>query len=112
MQNLFNLADQRSFDVLDECASRGFAFVPFCPFGAGPRIQNQILTSPVLADLGRGLDATPAQIALAWLLDLSPNVLLIPGTRVRQHLTENVRSGGVTIDDAVRDKLAGHLPPR
>ena len=105
VQNLFNLADQSSLDLLHECSSRGIAFVPFCPLGWPRGIQNAILTSPVLADLGVRLGATPAQIALAWLLDLGPNVLLIPGTRTRQHLTENIRSGGVRIDDDARAQL-------
>ncbi len=111
VQNLFNLADQRSSDLLDECSRQGIAFVPFAPLGWPRGVQNAILTSPVLADLGRRLEATPAQIALAWLLDLSPNVLLIPGTRTRQHLTENIRSGSVRIDDAVRAELARQFPP-
>jgi len=106
VQNLFNLADQRSFDLLEECNRRGIAFVPFCPLGWPRGVQNGILTSSVLVDLGRNLGATPGQIALAWLLDLSPNVLLIPGTRTRQHLIENIRSGRVRIDAAVRAELA------
>ncbi len=110
VQNLFNLADQRSFDLLDECTRRGIAFVPFCPLGWPRGVQNAILTSPVLADLARRLDATPAQIALAWLLDLSPNVLLIPGTRSRRHLTENIRSGRVRLDDSARSELVGQFP--
>ena len=110
VQNLFNLADQSSFDLLQECNYRGIAFVPFCPLGWPRGVQNTILTSPVLADLGGRLGATPAQIALAWLLDLAPNVLLIPGTRTRQHLTENIRSGGVRIDDAARAQVAQQFP--
>ena len=111
VQNLFNLADQRSFDLLGECTQRGISFVPFCPLGWPRGVQNAILTSSVLADLGRRLGATPAQIALAWLLDLSPNVLLIPGTRTRQHLIENIGSGSVRIDDTVRAELARQFPP-
>jgi pyridoxine 4-dehydrogenase len=110
VQNLFNLADQRSFELLDECTARGIAFVPFCPLGWPRAVQTDMLTSPVLMDLGTRLDATPAQIALAWLLDLSPNVLLIPGTRTREHLTENMRSGSVIFDDAVRAELARAFP--
>ena len=110
VQNLFNLADQRSHELLDECTARGIAFVPFCPLGWPRGVQNAILTSPVLGDLGRKLGATPVQIALAWLLDRSPNVLLIPGTRTRQHLTENIHSGSVTIDDTVRAELARAFP--
>jgi pyridoxine 4-dehydrogenase len=106
VQNLFNLADQRSLDVLEECASRGVAFVPFCPLGWPRGVQNTILTSPTLVGLGTRLIATPAQIALAWLLDLAPNILLIPGTRTRAHLAENIQAGGVRLDDAARAELA------
>ena len=111
VQNLFNLADQRSLDLLHECSSQDIAFVPFCPLGWPRGVQNAILTNPVVADLGQQLGATPAQIALAWLLDLSPNVLLIPGTRTRQHLTENIRSGTIRLDDAGRAELARQFPP-
>jgi aryl-alcohol dehydrogenase-like predicted oxidoreductase len=110
VQNLFNLADQRSSDVLEECNSLGIAFVPFSPLGWPRGVQNTILTSRVLADLGVRLGATPAQIGLAWLLDLAPNVLLIPGTRNRQHLTENIGAASIRIDDAARAELAQQFP--
>lgn len=110
VQNLFNLADQRSLDILHDCSSRGIAFVPFCPLGWPRGGQNEILTSRVLAVLAARLRASPAQIALAWLLDLAPNVLLIPGTRTRQHLVENIRSGSVRIDEAARAELERHFP--
>jgi pyridoxine 4-dehydrogenase len=110
VQNLFNLADQGSINLLHECSSQGVAFVPFCPLGWPRGRQNAILTSHVLAEMGARLGATPAQIALAWLLDLAPNVLLIPGTRTRVHLTENVGAGAVRIDDAARAQLAQHFP--
>jgi pyridoxine 4-dehydrogenase len=110
VQNLFNLADQRSLDLLEECTLQGIAFVPFCPLGWPRGVQNAILTSPVLREMGARLAATPAQIALAWLLDLAPNVLLIAGTRTRQHLAENIRSASVRIDDAARAELARHFP--
>lgn len=107
VQNLFNLADQRARDLLDDCTSQGIAFVPFFPLG-WPRMA--LLAHPVLADLSVRLEATPAQIALAWLLDLAPNVLLIPGTRTRQHLRENIGSVAVQLDDAARADLARHFP--
>jgi pyridoxine 4-dehydrogenase len=110
VQNLFNLADQRALELLYECAAHGIAFVPFCPLGWPRGVQNAILTSPVLANMGRRLGATPAQIALAWLLDISPNVLLIPGTRTRDHLAENIRSARVQIDDTARAELARRFP--
>ena len=76
VQNLFNLVDQGSADVLAECAKRGIAFVLFCPLGLPGPARNHLLTGPVLAALGARLHATPAQIALAWLLSLAPNILL------------------------------------
>ncbi|MBG0850411.1 oxidoreductase [Streptomyces spinoverrucosus] len=112
VQNLFNLADQRSLDVLKECATRGIAFVPFCPLGWPRGVQNQILTSPALAAVGEKLGATPAQIALAWLLDLAPNILLIPGTRTRAHLAENLGAAEVRLDEAARAELAARFPAR
>jgi pyridoxine 4-dehydrogenase len=110
VQNLFNLADQRSLDVLTECVARDIAFVPFCPLGWPRGVQNQILASPVLIEAAERLAATPAQIALAWLLDLAPNILLIPGTRTRAHLAENLHAADIRLDDAARTELARHFP--
>jgi pyridoxine 4-dehydrogenase len=109
VQNLFNLADQRSLGVLEMCADRNIAFVPYCPLGWPRGARNPVLTSPLLATLAARLRATPAQIALAWLLDLAPNVLLIPGTRTRKHLDENLEVAGVDIDDAAHEELR-HFP--
>jgi pyridoxine 4-dehydrogenase len=111
VQNLFNLLDQRSLDSLEECQRHGIAFVPFCPLGWPRGAQNAILESAALARIGSRLDATGAQVALAWLLDLAPNVLLIPGTRTREHLADNIRAAGVKIDDASRAELADIFPP-
>ena len=103
VQNLFNLADQRARGLLDDCTQQGIAFVPFLPLGS-PRMA--IRGDAVVAEVSARLRATPAQIALAWLLDLAPNVLLIPGTRTRRHLYENVGSAEVRLDDAARAELA------
>jgi aryl-alcohol dehydrogenase-like predicted oxidoreductase len=111
VQNMFNAVDQRSLDVLRECTERDIAFVPFCPLGWPQRVRDEIRTSPVLATLAARLAATPTQIALAWLLDLAPNVLLIPGTRTRAHLTENLHAADVTLDDAARAELTEQFPP-
>ena len=105
VQNLFNLADRGSQNVLDECATRGIAFVPFCPLGWPRGIQNQIRTDSRVVDVAARLGATVAQVALAWLLDLAPNILLIPGTRTRTHLIENLRAGAVALDDSARAEL-------
>jgi pyridoxine 4-dehydrogenase len=69
-----------------------------------------LLPKHALAALGSRLQASPAQIALAWLLDLAPNILLIPGTRSRTHLTENLHAAGVELDDASRTELARYFP--
>jgi pyridoxine 4-dehydrogenase len=110
VQNLFNLASQESRDVLAECEARGIAFVPFCPLGLPGEGRRWLLTDPALTRLAARLGATPAQVALAWLLDLAPNILLIPGTRTRVHLAENLASATVRLDGAARTELARHLP--
>ena len=110
VQNLFNLGDQGSADVLAECARRGIAFVPFCPLGLPGPARSHLLGSPVLAALGARLQATPAQIALAWLLGLAPNILLIPGTRTRVHLAENLAAADLSLDDAALAQLSRHFP--
>jgi pyridoxine 4-dehydrogenase len=110
VQNLFNLADQRSLDVLTECEARNIAFVPFCPLGLAGDQRHRLLSDPVLAALAGRLGAMPAQIALAWLLDLAPNILLIPGTSTRAHLAENLGAAGVPLDDAALAEVTRHLP--
>ena len=109
VQNLFNLAAQRSGDVLAECRGRGIAFVPFCPLGLPGHQRHELLSDPVLGAVGVRLGATPVQVALAWLLDLAPNFLLIPGTRNRAHLAENLRAADVRLDDTARTDLARHF---
>jgi pyridoxine 4-dehydrogenase len=78
--------------------------VPFCPLG-WPRGQyNPVLTSPVVIHTAARLGITPAQVALQWLLQLAPNVLLIPGTDSVAHLRENLAAERATLDDeALRD---------
>jgi pyridoxine 4-dehydrogenase len=72
--------------------------------------RTHLLTSPVLGALGARLRATPAQIALAWLLGLAPNVLLIPGTRTRVHLAENLAAADVALDDIALAQLTRNFP--
>ena len=110
VQNLFNLGDQGAADVLAECARRAIAFVPFCPLGLPGAARSHLLTSPVLAALGARLQATPAQIALAWLLALAPNILLIPGTRTRVHLAENLAAAEVSLDETALAQLTRAFP--
>jgi pyridoxine 4-dehydrogenase len=87
------------FAAGEECLSRGIAFVPFCPLGWPRGPHNPVLTSPAVIQTAAGLGVTPAQVALQWLLQLAPNVLLIPGTGSVAHLRENLAAEGVTLDD-------------
>jgi aryl-alcohol dehydrogenase-like predicted oxidoreductase len=109
VQNLFNLADQRSLDVLTECEARNIAFVPFCPLGWPGEVRHRLLADPVLTAAAARLGSTPVQVALAWLLDLAPNTLLIPGTRTRVHLAENLGASDVRLDDAAHAELTRHF---
>ena len=104
VQNLFHLAFRYGTLVLEECLRRGIAFVPFCPLGWPRGPDNPVLTSPVVIRTAARLGITPAQVALQWLLQLAPNVLLIPGTGSAAHLRENLAAERVTLDDeALRD---------
>jgi len=107
VQNLFHLADRRSAPVLQECLNRGIAFVPFCPLGWPRGADNPVLTSPVVIRTAARLGITAAQVALQWLLQLAPNVLLIPGTGSVAHLRENLVAEGVTLDDEALRTLDG-----
>ena len=109
VQNLFNLADQQSLDVLTECTARDIAFVPFCPLGWPGAVRQRLLTDPTLTTLAARLGATPVQVALAWLLDLAPNILLIPGTRTSAHLSENL-AVDIPLDDAARAEVTRRFP--
>jgi pyridoxine 4-dehydrogenase len=97
VQNAYNLADRASEPVLRECTARGIPFVPFCPLGWPKKQHDAIRTNPIVTEIADRLDATPAQVALAWLLAIADNVLLIPGTSSRGHLAENVASGSLTL---------------
>jgi aryl-alcohol dehydrogenase-like predicted oxidoreductase len=99
VQNFFNLADRNSLPIVNECAVRNIAFVPFCPLGY-PRAQREaILTNPAVAAVAARHDSTAPPVALAWLLALAPNVLLIPGTRTCTHLAENLGACGLWLED-------------
>ncbi|TCN32865.1 aldo/keto reductase family protein [Kribbella orskensis] len=96
--------------LITECEARAIAFVPFCPLGLPGEQRHQLLNDPVLATLGERRGASPAQLALAWLIDLAPNILLIPGTRTRAHLAENLAAADLRLDDAAHAELTRHLP--
>ncbi|QHP89002.1 oxidoreductase [Mycolicibacterium monacense DSM 44395] len=90
VQNAFNLADRTSQPVLDLCVERNIAFVPFFPLGSGFVADNPVLGNPTIKRVAEQLGRTPAQVALAWTLNVAPNVLLIPGTSSVAHLEENL----------------------
>jgi aryl-alcohol dehydrogenase-like predicted oxidoreductase len=95
VQNLYNLTNRQSQDVLDYSTEHGIAFIPWFPIATGDLAAPD---SPV-ADIARELDATPSQVALAWLLHTSPVVLPIPGTKSVEHLTENLGAAQLRLSD-------------
>jgi aryl-alcohol dehydrogenase-like predicted oxidoreductase len=101
VQNLYNLTNRQSQDVLDHCTAEGIGFIPWFPIATGDLAAPD---SPV-ADIARELDATPAQVALAWLLQKSPVVLPIPGTKSVDHLTENMAAAGLRLSDEDMTRL-------
>jgi aryl-alcohol dehydrogenase-like predicted oxidoreductase len=103
VQNQYHLGDLASQPVLDECTERGIAFVPFASLGFGVAGPDAVLGRPSVVLEGERLRVTPAQLALAWALAVSPNVLLIPGTSSRRHLRENLAASEIELDaEAVR----------
>ncbi len=112
VQNLFHLADRSGTPILEECLSRGIAFVPFCPLGWPRGRDNPVLTSPVVARTAARLGITSAQVALQWLLQLAPNVLLIPGTGSVAHLRENLAAEDATLDRQALRELDRASAPR
>ena len=91
VQNLYNISRRDDEDVLRFCADRNIAFVPFFPIGSPD--------GPAIASVAAKHDATPAQIALAWLLHRDPHILLIPGTSSIAHLEQNVAAARIELDD-------------
>jgi pyridoxine 4-dehydrogenase len=87
VQNLYNIALRHDDGFVDDLARRGIAYVPFFPLGGFSPLQSSALDAAAAA-----LQATPMQVALAWLLQRSPNILLIPGTSSIEHLRENLKA--------------------
>jgi len=88
VQNQYNLVHREDDGLIDDLAAQGIAYVPFFPLGGFTPIQ-----STALSDIAARLQAQPMQVALAWLLHRSPNILLIPGTSSVAHLRENLKAG-------------------
>jgi pyridoxine 4-dehydrogenase len=105
VQNAYNLANRSDQTVFDACASDGVPYVPFSPLGSAFHPENPVLTAPDVISSSTRLGLTPAQIALSWLLMLSPNVLLIPGTSTLGHLRENLLAAEILLDDQALDDI-------
>lgn len=106
VQNAFNIVDRSSQSILDTCRDEGIAFVPYFPLGSAfGRDHNNVLDAPSVVAGADRLGVTVAQLALAWLLDRSPNVLMIPGTSSLAHLEENLGASQIELDDVTREEL-------
>jgi pyridoxine 4-dehydrogenase len=106
VQNPYNLADRSGQDVFDACQADGVPYVPFFPLGSAFTAENPVLGARSVADIAERLGSTPAQVALAWLLALSPLVLLIPGTSSLSHLEENLAAADLVLEQADLDVLS------
>ena len=105
VQNPYNLVDRSDQDVFEACRFDGVPYVPFFPLGSAFHAENPVLTAPAVNTVAQRLGATPAQVALAWLLHRAPNVLLIPGTSSPEHLEENLDAAGLALDQEAMDAL-------
>jgi pyridoxine 4-dehydrogenase len=108
VQNAYSVVNRAEEDELALCEEREIAFVPFFPLGSaiagGPK---QLAADAVIAEVAARQQATPSQIALAWLLARSQRILLIPGTSSIQHLEENMAAGDIELDEQDMQELEG-----
>ncbi len=102
VQNQYNLAHRDDDAMIDALAADGIAYVPFFPLGGFNPLQSQ-----TLSEVAARMDATPMQVALAWLLRRSPNILLIPGTSSVAHLRENLAAAALALPDQEVAALEG-----
>jgi pyridoxine 4-dehydrogenase len=105
VQNRYSFSDREWDYVVNYCAENGIAFIPWAPLGSGKR------ASEVLESVAEKLNATPLQIALAWLLKRSPVMLPIPGTSSPTHLEENVAAAALELPRAEFERLSAVTPP-
>jgi len=94
VQNFYNLAHRVDDALIDSLAAQGIAYVPYFPLGGFSPLQSQ-----ALASVAARLNATPMAVALAWLLQRSPNILLIPGTSSVAHLRENIKGAALALPE-------------
>jgi pyridoxine 4-dehydrogenase len=102
VQNNYNLAERHDDALIDDLAGQGIPYVPFFPLGGFTPLQ-----SSTLSNVASRLEASPMQVALAWLLHRSPNILLIPGTSSVAHLRENLAAGQLTLSPEILSELGG-----
>jgi pyridoxine 4-dehydrogenase len=100
VQNLYNVAHRGDDAFIDQLAKEGVAYVPFFPLGGFTPLQSSALN-----EVAKSLEATPMQVALAWLLQRAPNILLIPGTSSLGHLRENLKAAALKLPAAAVAKL-------
>jgi aryl-alcohol dehydrogenase-like predicted oxidoreductase len=105
VQNFYNLAHRVDDALIDSLAAQGIAYVPYFPLGGFSPLQSQ-----ALASVAARLNATPMAVALAWLLQRSPNILLIPGTSSVAHLRENVAGAALSLSEDDLAELDGIAP--
>jgi pyridoxine 4-dehydrogenase len=100
VQNFYNVAHRNDDGFIDDLAEQGIAYVPFFPLGGFTPLQ-----SSVLDEAAEAIQATPMQVALAWLLQRSPNILLIPGTSSVEHLRENLKAATLQLPSEILANL-------
>jgi len=100
VQNFYNVAHREDDSFIDALAKQGIAYVPFFPLGGFTPLQSSVLDEAAAA-----LQTTPMQLALAWLLQRAPNVLLIPGTSSVKHLRENLAAAELEIPGEILSEL-------
>jgi aryl-alcohol dehydrogenase-like predicted oxidoreductase len=105
VQNRYSFADRESDFIVDYCAENGIAFLPWAPLGQGRKADDAI------ERVARQLDATPLQVALAWLLKRAKVILPIPGTSSVAHIEENVAAAGLELPQAAYDELSAVSHP-
>lgn len=100
VQNFYNIANRGDDSFIDQLGTRGIAYVPFFPLGGFTPLQSSALN-----EAAAGLQVTPMQLALAWLLHRAPNILVIPGTSSLSHLRENLQAAALHLPAEVMEAL-------
>lgn len=100
VQNFYNIANRSDDRMIDSLSAQGIAYVPYFPLGGFSQLQSDILNTVAVA-----LDSTPITVALAWLLQRSPNILLIPGTSSVAHLHENIAAATLSLSPDIIAQL-------